>query len=224
MTCLARTLSPTQSALVSTVARFRQATSSQLRRLHYQGTPYGCQVRSRRHLARLVDLGQLARLGPYGGGYGGGTAESVYQLPTTKARTPDQHTLTITELYVRLVEQGADILAYDPEPWSYLPVGSTELKPDAFVDLATAGGRYQYFVEVDRGSEYRAQIMAKMRRYTQAIDSQAWPEDKTFPQVIWTVPDTDRARYVRDTIARTSIPELFDVVVFDRAVERMTGH
>ena len=28
-----------------------------------------------------------------------------------------------------------------------------ELKPDAFVDIVTARGRYQYFIEVDRGSE-----------------------------------------------------------------------
>ncbi len=87
-------------ALTDTITRFGQATTSQLRRLHYRdGSPRGRQVRASRHLKRLADVGHLRRvLGIYDG------PQWVYMPRSSGARTADAHTLDVTELYVRLGE------------------------------------------------------------------------------------------------------------------------
>jgi len=153
------------------------------------------------------------------GGYGGGSGEHVYQVPSNRSRGPDFHTLDIAELYVRMAEvtarNGAQLVAFDPEPWAHTRIGHTELKPDAFVDLGT----FRFYIEVDRGSEYRSQLAAKMRRYVRAYDQ---AEGGTFPLVVWVVPDLDRQRFVQGVVKRQAVPELFAVVLFDEAAQYLT--
>lgn len=207
-------LSPTQADVLQSVTLFRQLTTSQLRRLHYQGSYNGQRVRSRRHLARLTKLGYVKRMwGAYDSGI-----EYVYQVPQVTARTPEPHTLDISELYVRLIEAGSKPTFY-PEPWSHTKVGHVQLKPDAFVEV----GGSAYFVEIDRSVEHEAQLTAKMRRYVQAIDSGRWPDDKAFPLVLWTVPDPARLRYVEAVIHKLGERELFDVCLFNDAPYRITN-
>jgi hypothetical protein len=140
---------------------------------------------------------------------------------------PDMHTLDIVELYVSLTECGPKALTFRPEPWSYTPVGGVELKPDAYVRIQTVSGTYQYFLEVDRGTEYRPQLAAKMRHYVRAFysgpegaDSDDIFPEGIFPEVVWIVPDDERLEFVQSVIRRQKEP-LFTVVRFDRAVEKL---
>jgi hypothetical protein len=204
--------------VLSTLTRFRQMTSSQVRRLHFtEGSERGRIVRTQRCLSALHKRGFVGRVTRAQGGHTGGSGEYVWQLPASKARMPDMHTLDITELYVSLVESGAEVLAFRPEPWSYTPVGNVELKPDAYARVQTGSGTYQYFIEVDRGTEYRPQLATKMRHYVRAFHE--WEGD-TFPEVVWVVPDDERLEFVASVIRRQREP-LFTVVRFDRAVEKL---
>jgi hypothetical protein len=212
-------LSPRASAVLSTVTRYRQVTASQLLRLHFvDGTPRGRVVRCHRTLARLVELGLLSRLTRARGGYGGGSGEYIYQLPTSKTRGPNFHTLDITEIHVRLFESDAEVLAFDGEPWCHISVGHMELKPDFFVRLKTASGVYQTFGEVDHGSEYKSQLSTKMRRYVRAFNQ--WDEP-TFPLVVWVCHDADRQRFIQSVIKRQEIPSLFVCYLFSDAIEKL---
>jgi hypothetical protein len=214
-------LSPTQSLVIQSVTQFRQLTTSQIRRLHYQGSYDGTRVRARRHLTRLVKLGHLKRMwGAYEG-----SVEYVYQLPKSAARTPDMHCLDVSELYVQLVESVTDIdvtrnMVYLPEPWSHTKVGHVQLKPDAYIEV----GGVSYFLELDRSVEWEAQLTAKCRRYIQAIDSGHWPEGLAFPLVLWTVPDEARKRYLDNIIKKLGEQNLFSTVLFSEAAERLVGN
>ncbi|MDQ0923297.1 hypothetical protein QF038_001805 [Pseudarthrobacter sp. W1I19] len=146
-----------------------------------------------------------------------GSAEYVYQLASTKARTPEPHTLDIAETFVRLLEAGARDMTFRTEPWCHTRVGHVLLKPDFYLEVGGAC----YFGEADRGVEWEAQLTAKMRRYIQAIDSGAWPDDRAFPLVLWLVPDEARRKYIEDIIHKLNEKELFRVVLFSEAAERI---
>ncbi len=148
----------------------------------------------------------------------GGNVEYVYQLAASRARTPDMHTLDISELYVRLVEAGATDMTFLTEPWCHTRVGHVQLKPDFYLEV----GGVSLWGELDRSAEWETQLTAKCRRYIQAIDSGHWPEDRAFPLVLWTVPDEARKRYLENIIRKLNEPELFKVVLFDEAAERLT--
>lgn len=213
-------LSPRDQLVLSDLQRFRQLTASQVRRLHFAtGTDRGQIVRTHRALARLTKWGLITRITRAVGGYGGGSGDYIYQPPHSRTRTPDAHTLDIAELYVRLIEAKRSgvisELIFDPEQWAYVQAGRIELKPDAFAEV----DGFQFFIEVDRGSEWRPQLNQKMRRYTQAFNN--WRED-VFPQVLWVVPDEDRARLMRGVVKRQEEPALFAVIGFTDALDRLT--
>jgi len=213
MTSSHNRLSPRDLSVIQTVTLFRQATSSQLRRLHFaEGSEASQGVKQRRTLARLVKWGELARIERAMGGYAGGSSDYIYVPALSRARTPDPHTLDLTELYVGLEEgQRAGrlkLLAFDPEPYCHTQLGHLELKPDAYVRLHTDQGTYRYWIELDRGTEWRPALSAKCRRYVQAYHH--WAED-TFPLVLWITPDDMRARLVEGVIKRQEIRELFNV-------------
>jgi Replication-relaxation len=217
---------PSQSVL-RTVTLFRQATASQLRRLHYTGTFHGTRVRSRKHLARLTALNKLRRIWDV---YEG-VAEFIYLPPDSKARAANLHALDITELRVRFSEitggnPGNNEVIFDPEPWRWYKVGPTGLHPDGYIDT----GR-RFFLEMDEGTEYRGALTDKVRQYIAAFGQ--WP-DTRFPKVLFVCHDSDRQRFieraVEQVIADQPIPksdkelfkELFDVCLFNDAAE-VTG-
>lgn len=207
----------TAEDIVSTVVRFGQVSSSQLRRLHYKGTDKGKKIRSRRHLTRLTKLGMLKRVW----GIYDSAPEYIYLPPNSKARTANMHTLDITELYVGLVEPQLVISDYktvifDPEPLSHVPVGHMILKPDCYIDT----GKMRYFGEIDRGTEFSAVLAQKMHRYVAAYEQ--W-EESTFPLVVWICHDADRKRFIEAVVKRQSIRGLFTVVLFDDAVKLLTN-
>lgn len=57
-----------------------------------------------------------------------------------------------------------------------------------------------------------------MRRAVSAY--QRWPE-RTFPRVLWVVPDRQRADYIKAVTKAQSI-NLFDVVLFEDAITHLT--
>lgn len=216
-------LSERDSSVVTTVQRFRQASASQLTRLHFpDGSAASTGRRQRRTCARLVKWGAIQKLArPIGGGMGG-SGETIYIPAGSRTRLPDPHTLDITETYVQLVEAARDGLAYlleiDPEPYCHVQLGHLELKPDLYVRLKTPEGTFRYWLEMDRGTEFRPHLRAKMRRYTQAFHS--WPEE-TFPQVLWIVQDDVRLRLIEGVIKRQETPGLFAVVQIRDVINRL---
>ncbi len=219
MTRSSSRLSPRDLAIIQTVTRHRQIESHQLRRLYFEdGSPASRGVRQRKALARLVKWGEIQRLPRPVGGYSGGSGAHVYLPMTSKARHPDAHTLDLTELYVRLVESG-QLNRFDPEPWCHINVGHVELKPDATVKTQTPRGTFNAFVEMDRSTEWRSQLAAKMRRYCTAYEK--W-KGSTFPQVVFIVHDQDRLRLIRDLGKRQEV-QLFKTVLFEDAVAYLTG-
>lgn len=200
-------------ALTDTVARYGQATTSQLRRLHYRdGSSRGRYVRSSRHLKRLADVGQLRRvLGVYDG------PQYVYMPPSSGARVADGHTLDVTELYVRLTEVVGEVV-FAPEPWCHVPVGHITLKPDAAIDM---GEKRKFFIEMDRNTEHPARLAKKMRSFISAWKSGSW--EGVFPLVIWVCHTPARQRDIKAVIRRQSEPRLFVCLLFDDAVNRIIG-
>lgn len=210
-------LSPQQVRVLSAVTKHTQLTSSQIKRLLYRGTAQGTRIRSQRHLKRLSDLGLLRRVWTV---YGNRPAEHLYMPVGTTTRGSVAHTLDISELYVQLTEKLDTEFVYDREPWCHVPVGRITLKPDAFLDL---GEDRKCFVEVDRGTEGRAQLSKQMRAYVRAFEHE-WDTETDgdhFPQVIWTVPDNDRRRLLLGVVRMQSSPEIFRVVLFDEAADRI---
>ena len=131
----------------------------------------------------LSNWGEVRQLEWLIGGGVGGSGPYVYTLPGTRNRYADPHTLDIAELYVRLIEANRqaeiELLRYDPEPYSHVQAGHLDLRPDAHIRVRKPDGVDQYFVEIDRVTEWRAQLTSKMRRYALAYED--WNPDGTFP-------------------------------------------
>lgn len=201
--------------LLHTVGRFTQATSSQLRRLHYPGlTPQSQKTLSSYNLARLVELGKLRRIW---GVHHGHEPEYVYTLPGSTAK-PDDHTLDVTELYVRLAEIHGLEVDYTPEPWLDYRVGTLTMTPDAYLELSP---ERRSFIEMDLNTERPARLRKKMRHYYNAYLE--WDDEKRglFPKVIWVVHMQARARDIRLAIKQQPEPRLFVVRLFDEVIERL---
>jgi hypothetical protein len=209
-----RSVSPTQDAVRQTVQRFSMATSSQLRRLHYQGTDRGVRVRSADHLLKLTKRGVIRRM-PYKL-----NGEYVYTPVDSKARIANLHSLDITEIYTVLVENLLTPIQFDPEPWAHKTWGGYKLTPDAYLRLPKA----HYLIEVDRGSESPSVISAKMSRYVRAYEGNAVGEGEKpvrFPQVVWLAHDADRVRTLQRE-ANKKEPGLFVCILFREALEVLT--
>lgn len=199
--------------VLKTLLYFRQATTSQLRRLHYQGTERGTIVRSSKHFKRLTELGLVRRVwGVYQD-----RPEYVYLRGNSKAEETRRHTLDITELYVILSEAMPTPMSpvFDPEPWRWYKVGPTGLKPDAYIDTGK-----RFFLEMDEGTEYRAALTRKMRAYNAAYEN--WSEPR-FPQVLFVCHDPDRQRFIERVIENQSVPALFKVCLFEQCSTLLTA-
>lgn len=205
-----RSLSTNQDAIVSTITRFGQATSSMLRRLHYSyKTPRGAIVTCSDHLLKLSRQGYVHRI-PYKL-----NGEYAYAPKESKARIPNLHTLDITALYTELREHFGETMQFDPEPWAPAKWRGQAITPDAYVKLPKA----HYLIEVDRSSESASVIALKMRRYVKAYEAM---DGGAFPKVIWLAHDTDRVRTLQRE-ANRKLPELFECVLFDEALPLIGG-
>jgi hypothetical protein len=139
---LAAELPERDLAMVETLDRFRVATPTQLRRLHFtEGTPAANARQVWRRLRALVDLRVLTVLERRIGGGRGGSTQAVFALdvagqklgavcgpaggrrlrrPWTPGNRFLAHAVAVTELYVVLCERarggGGEVLAFDAEP------------------------------------------------------------------------------------------------------------
>jgi Replication-relaxation len=243
---LASSLTPRDRAILVTLRRLRVATAVQLERLHFEGV--GVRA-SRLALASLTQRRLVARLPRVVGGVRAGSAGYVYALDVAGWRLADPgrrpvrpwpigtaflaHSLSVTELYVRLVEQeraGGPILAEfagEPACWrSFAGPGGGRvwLKPDALAALRLGGFEDRWFIEMDRATESLATIARKCetyRRYWQSGVEQA--RTGVFPQVLWIVPDERRAGVVAEVCGRQPAEawQLFAVATGSEAVNRL---
>jgi hypothetical protein len=218
-------LTDRDTEIVTAVRRHVQISSSQILRLYFaDGSPASRGIRMRRSMARLAKWGEVQRLQRAIGGMFAGSSSTIYVPPGSRARSADAHKLDLTELYVRLIEAeraspGYQLVAFDPEPYSHVYIGNLIIKPDAHVHTETGGTGRLWFIEVDRGTEWRTQLAEKMRRFCQGYDR--WPK-RTFPRVLFIVPDEQRARLVREVAGRQKHP-LFTVCLYEEAVDLLTS-
>lgn len=194
---LDRRLSDRDRHLVQEVARLRFVTAGQLERLAFHAieAPATRARRTRRQLARLVELDLLWRLQRRVGGVRAGSTGYVYGA-TAEARRLDawlraepisraqaahepgasfvEHSAACSELFVRLAEADRaaemELLEHQAEPacWRRFlgPMGGVRhLRPDAFVRLGVDEWEQLAFLEVDRGSEGSVAIARKLELY-----------------------------------------------------------
>jgi hypothetical protein len=219
---VARVLSPTHQAIIRSVARLQMVTSRQLGRLHFSTGAEGSRDSRRTSaLKRLSDLGLIIRVQPRTiGGWGSGSEGFTYMPPGKKARNNNPHLLDIAELYVRLVEASrlglVEIIEGTYEVEALRRIGDISFRPDAYTRLRTPTGRYRWFIEVDRSSEYHNKLFEKVQQYEQVADF--WPRDEVCPVVLFTCSDADGYKRVERAIRESRMPGLFQLVMYEYAI------
>ncbi len=170
----------------------------------------------------------ISRSGPAGG--------SKLQTPWTPSRAFLAHRLSISGLYVELMQAGrAGELAlqrFEAEPTAWRSFtgahgAPARLKPDAYLQVALGEYLDSYFVEVDLATESPAVIARKAavyRAYWQTGREQA-THDGVFPLVAFLVPTPLRARVVQDVLRKQSADtrELFRVGLLAEALALFTS-
>jgi hypothetical protein len=211
-------LSSRQYAVLADLQRVRLLSGQQLERLHFAqlATPNARGSARRRSLGGLVGAGLVTTLPRRIGGERAGSAGLVYTLDTRghrlfaevepnshRVRRPwpigwpfVQHSLAVSELYVRLrVLEAAGMIrlihfAAEPASWYRSPQGV--LKPDAWAVYETAEWEEHWWLEVDRATESLPTVERKLRQYLAfATSGQVGPLSVT-PRVLLTVPTAAR--------------------------------
>jgi hypothetical protein len=249
---LRESLSDRDRQIIHSIASHRFLTGKQLERLHFQDhatTGTGARV-CRTVLCRLTKEGALARLERRVGGIRAGSASYVYTLAPAgrrlvgeatarQVREPSlrflEHSLAIADAHIALLEAakaGAfELLRVEVEPAStrrYLNAsgGRETLRPDLFVISARGEYEYCWFLEIDRGTEYKPTLVAKCRAY-EAYRRSGREQQRlgTFPLVVWVTPDEARAREIEKAIAaaRDLSRELFRVTTSSGLVDLFRG-
>ena len=207
-------LSARDHAVVETVNRFRQVSSRQIERLHFSEpdtSPRSRGIRTRRTLARLTKGGYIGRLERSTGGASGGSEGYVYVPRGARVRDLDRHALDVTEIYVRLVESGAMIKDFTIED------NETGLKPDAYAWIDDC----DYFIEVDRATEWKPQLKRQIGAYSKAY----LKATGSFPKVVWVVTFapknkvSERIEFIGSITRAQPVPELFDVISMQEVVK-----
>ncbi len=237
-------LSPRDVAVLASLSRVRLLSLEQLRRLAVtDGSPRARTRRAQLMMTRLTKLGVVVRFARTIGGVRAGSSGYIYGLTglgqavistggplggrrrrvwETKPYFQD-HMLAVSELYVQMVERhregSSELLAYDAEPatWRHFTGPGGELiqvKPDAYVRVATAATEYSAFIEVDLSSETLPTIQRKNQRYIDYWRSgmeQQW--HGVFPKVLWLVKDEHRAERITGVVKKLAhdAQALFDV-------------
>jgi hypothetical protein len=122
------------------------------------------------------------------------------------------HTLTITELAVRLHAADRhgdlDLIEVEAEPacWrGYLgPMGARlMLKPDLFVRVGVGAYEDRWMIEVDLATEASGTIKSKAERYVAYYRSGTeQSQHGVFPRVLWAAPDDRRVRQIEEALGR----------------------
>lgn len=245
---VAANLSDLDIQVLGFVGEVRLATGKQLvRRFWLSGRDnHDAAARSgRRALKRLSEWRVLDPLpGRARGGTRGGSDTLIYGVGAAGRRllvrqgrvqrlgTPGDrhisHTLTTTELVVRLHEADAanrlDCIEVQTEPacWrSFLGAMGARLicKPDLFIRVGAPGSAYEsrWMAEVDLATESSSTIRSKALRHLDYYRSASQP---AHPRVLWVVPDERRAAQLETVFQRLPVEAhlLFAVCCFEDAL------
>lgn len=218
-------LTPRYTAPLPHLARVRLLSGAQLDRLLAapELSPETVGRVRRRIMARLTALGLVAMLGRRIGGVRAGSAGHVYTLTTAGHRflalvnnappparkqpshAPGDlfltHTLTISGVYVDLIEHsrggGFHVHTFTTEPQCWHPTGNgAYVRPDAYVIVRTGAIGHCWWLEIDNGTETIPRLRAKIRTYRDFLTSGGIGPDGVPPRVLFTTPDTHRARSI----------------------------
>jgi hypothetical protein len=235
-------LSRRQNAILADLRRVRLLSGQQLERLHFAqlATPNARGSARRRTLGGLVASGLVTTLPRRIGGERAGSAGLVYTLDAHGHRVlaeaePDghrvrrpwpigwpfvQHSLAVTELYVRLRELEAAgmirLIHFAAEPASWYRSARGVLKPDAWAVYETAAWEEHWWLEVDRATESLPTLERKLRQYLAFTTSgDAGPLGVT-PRVLLTVPTAARLRAAQRVVDNLPSPadKLFRIAEF----------
>lgn len=244
-------LLPRDLALISFLAEVRWATSKQVQRLFFaDGSPLSNARRAQACLLRLTELGVLVRpdrrIGRSSGSdhycYALSAAGlTLIQDPASSGRrriwTPSatfiDHSLDVTELYVRLHEahRGGrlELIEFQSEPKCWrdfaAPIGRMTLKPDAYVRIGQGEFEDLWFIEVDRGTESVPALLRKFRVYRQYHGSgKEQHHNQVFPRVLWLAPNLKRLTQLIDAVSEQPADawKLFGVRLFDEAIDHLS--
>jgi hypothetical protein len=231
---VAERLSQRDRHIVTDVGRVRVLTGGQIERLHF------CDLSGRsrsvvrwRVLKRLTGWRVLVSLPRRIGGVPGSAVtaytldtagralrsllvnDSTHQLPARRPGTPGErfirHALTVSELYVTLVEAirhgAADLVDFRAEPEAWMPNGlGGWLKPDAYLMLAAGEVEDCWAVEVDKASEHLPTLKRKCDAYVDFHQRGQLGPHGVMPRVLITVPDEKRREAVAAMLDHLSSP------------------
>lgn len=225
------TLSERDVAILEDLFRVRLLTGRQLERLHFSAlaTRNASASARRRSLGRLVAARLVTTLPRRVGGERTGSAGLVYALdaralrlrelwlpdtalPAERVRRPwsigwlfVQHTLDVSEAYVRLRERqritGERLLRFDAEPASWYAGSSGSVKPDAYAVYEAGPWELHRWLEVDRATESLPTLSRKLRGYLELARADDRGPAGVLPRVVVTVPTEHRRRQVARVIA-----------------------
>lgn len=227
--------------IIYTLYRIHLATGTQLERLHF--TELAGRSRSVmrwRVLKRLVDARVLVTLDRRVGAAHRGSGELRYALDSAgqrlarlqanreatdvRVRRPlvpgdrfVQHTLTVTELYVTLVERSRGdafkFAAFQAEADAYWPNGlGGWVKPDAFIRLERAGAADFWWYEADLATESAPTVRAKLLAYLEFVHRGQLGPDDLVPRVFIGVPTKKRQETVQSIV--DDLPEPANLFFF----------
>ena len=238
---LVQRLSPRDWDIILTLHRIHLTTGTQLERLHFSELAGRSRSVMRwRVLKRLVDARVLVTLDRRVGAAHRGSGELRYVLDSAgqrlarlranreaadvRVRRPlvpgdrfIQHTLTVTELYVNLVERSRDgtfkLAAFQAEADAYWPNGlGGWIKPDAFIRLERAGAADFWWYEADLATESLPTVRIKLMAYLDFVHRGQLGPDDLVPRVFVGVP-TDKRQAAVQTIV-DSLPEPANLLFF----------
>lgn len=245
-------LTGSQRLLLEHLGTAKLLSGSQLRRLTDSRSVYERRA-LQRDLKTLTELRVFARLARRVGGVRAGSDSYVYALDVVGQRILDprprrqwrrpwtpgvrvlDHTLAISDLYVRLVEADRagqlDLLHFATEPhcWRTFagPGGARlTLKPDAQTVIATQDHERHYWIEVDRSTESLTWITDKAKAYSRYFDTGREQQAQgVFPLCLWIAPDQQRAAGLTDALARLPADhwQLHQVTTTDAAMYALTA-
>lgn len=217
-------LSTRDLAILLDLGRVRVLTGRQLERLHFHDLAAPNRDRARRRvLNRLISLSVITTLERSIGGVRAGSAGLVYALDAVGQRllmllisegqksarrpwTPGalflNHTLAVSELYVRLREAERagqlELSGFLAEPACWQRTASLgTIKPDAYALVAAGEVEDAWRLEVDRGTESPGTLRRKLNLYLLAAQAGVTGPDGILPRVLVTVPNERRLTTVR---------------------------
>ena len=246
---LAERFSHRDWAIVADLDRVRLLSGAQLERLHFADLSGRSRSVVRwRVLKRLVDWRVLLPLARRIGGTTPGSSGMAFTLDTAgqllahrhatdpsgqprprRPATPGdrfvRHVLTVSELYVQLVEAARiddwQLAEFWAEPDAWLPDGlGGWLKPDAYAVLAAGEIEDCWAIEVDKATEHLPTLQRKFESYLDFMQRGQLGPHGVMPRVLITVPDDQRRHAVHGLLERLPEPAgtLFHITTEDRAV------